>query len=35
MAVFLYHMRQYQSALSIVEKLFPFIGQIGKYFSMN
>lgn len=29
MSVLLYHMRQYQSALSIVEKLFRFIGQIG------
>jgi hypothetical protein len=29
MSVLLYHMRQYQTALLIVEKLFRFIGQIG------
>ncbi|CAF4493566.1 unnamed protein product, partial [Rotaria magnacalcarata] len=33
MAVLLYHMRQYQSALLVVEKLFRFIGQIDETLS--
>ncbi|CAF3384282.1 unnamed protein product [Rotaria sp. Silwood1] len=33
MAVLLYHMRQYRSALLIVEKLFRFIGQIDETLS--